>query len=203
MAGDEVAQFYPSESSESPPPPNKSFVLACLAALVMVVEHLSSLNGDPYHNEQRLKGKRILILHTGGNTYNPASWLPSTQCASDGRPQTAIELLFQTLHAIGTPPLGEPFRRVPALFLEQLLHPPLPLPAVPIRTATRFGFWSWGRPPSQHCMASQWRPRSLSRQAPSAPPLMHLAVPLTDLHCMMCAFHIVEVTTSNELKAPG
>ena len=80
---------------------------ATLDALVMVVEHLSSLNGDPYHNEQRLKGKRILILHTGGNTYNPASWLPSTQCASDGRPQTAIELLFQTLHAIGTPPKDE------------------------------------------------------------------------------------------------
>ena len=49
---------------------------ATLDALVMVVEHLSSLNGDPHHNEQRLKGKRILILHTGGNTYNPASWLP-------------------------------------------------------------------------------------------------------------------------------
>ena len=78
---------------------------ATLDALVEVVEHLSSLAGDPYHNEQRLKGKRILILHTGGSTtYNPASWIPSPQCSSDGRPQTAIENLLEMMNAIGSTP---------------------------------------------------------------------------------------------------
>ena len=77
---------------------------ATLAALVDIVEYLSSMNGDPYHNEHRLKGKRILILHTGGLTYNPAPWLPAPQCTSDGRPQTAIGALFQTLNVIGSKP---------------------------------------------------------------------------------------------------
>ena len=77
---------------------------ATLDALVEVVEHLSSVAGDPFHNEQRLRGKRILILHTGGLVYNPMSWLPAPQCTHTGRLQTAIETLIDVLNVIGTPP---------------------------------------------------------------------------------------------------
>ena len=70
---------------------------ASLQALVAIVERLSARAGDPYLNERRLLGKRILILHSGASFCNPTPWTPTPACDIEGHSMTGVRSLLQAL----------------------------------------------------------------------------------------------------------
>ena len=70
---------------------------ATLHALVQIVERLSALAGDPYLNEDRLKGKRVLIFHSGFAPGNPTPWIPSPIRDEEGIPMSGASVLINTL----------------------------------------------------------------------------------------------------------
>jgi len=75
---------------------------ATLHALVQIVERLSALAGDPYLNEARLKGKRVLILHSGASPGNPTPWIPAPIRDENGRAMSGACALINALSPLTT-----------------------------------------------------------------------------------------------------